>query len=100
MKVSFAGLHNTSSYFSANKKPSQCWYYVSGMSLLMQVAGELKMIAKDFNIAVLVYTVPFLLHILIISFPVAQWVEHGVINAKIVGSNTGDCTHLENKCLG
>lgn len=44
-------------YLSANRKPS---YFASGMSLLMQVAGELKMIAKDFNIAVLVNNVTFL----------------------------------------
>lgn len=35
---------------------SEFFYFASGMSLLMQVAGEMKMIAKDFNIAVLVYT--------------------------------------------
>ncbi len=56
---------------------SQCCCFASGMSLLIQVAGELKMIAKDFNIAVLVYTS---------LFPVTTKTKlELLLNFKIVG---------------
>ncbi len=61
---------------------SQCCCFASGMSLLIQVAGELKMIAKDFNIAVLVYTS---------LFPVTNKNKTGIITEfQNCGSKPGE----------